>query len=81
MTNPIGPGLTHALKDTSGGELVAKWATGAKVVKAFNTLGCNVYENPQFGAQKADLYICGDSEGKKIVSKIAEDIGFDVVDR
>jgi hypothetical protein len=38
------------------GEEVAKWAgPGAKVVKAFNTIGCNLYGDPQFGVQSADL--------------------------
>ena len=40
-TNPLAPqlsGLTHG-HDTSGGEQVAAWAPGARVVKVFNIIG------------------------------------------
>ncbi len=82
MTNPIGPNLTLAVgKDTSGGEEVAKVALNAKVVKAFNTMGCNLYLEPDFGGQKADLYIAGDDKGSKdLLAKIGTSLGFDIVD-
>ncbi|MGH9453530.1 MAG: NADPH-dependent F420 reductase, partial [Terriglobia bacterium] len=55
-TNPRAPdlnGLTVGLA-TSAAELVASWAPGAKVVKAFNTVGAAVFGNAQFGPQRAD---------------------------
>lgn len=38
-TNPVGPGLAHALGGTSGAARVAAAAPGAGVVKAFNIYG------------------------------------------
>lgn len=75
-TNPFGATLA-----TSAGEMVAGWLPGARVVKAFNTIGANNYADPQFGNLRADTYICGDdAEAKQVVSQLAEQIGFDVVD-
>jgi predicted dinucleotide-binding enzyme len=40
-----------------------------------------VRENLQFGSQTATAFICGDNaDAKKIVTNLAEDIGFEVVD-
>jgi predicted dinucleotide-binding enzyme len=60
-TNPIGPGgvLTDG-RDDSGAEQVARWSPGARVVKAFNTIGREVMANPQFDAHRAVLWLCGD---------------------
>lgn len=75
-TNPVGFKLT-----TSAAEMVAGWAHGAKVVKAFNTIGANNYSDLQFSGLRADTYICGDdAEAKKVVGQLAEQMGFDVVD-
>lgn len=43
-TNPVLPTLTGLSVglSTSAGEMVAEWAVGAKVVKAFNTIGANI---------------------------------------
>jgi len=76
------PGLTGLLAgQTSSAEEIAKWATGARVVKAFNYIGYENLSNPQFGSQQASAFICGDDEAaKSVVTRLAEDIGFDVVD-
>ncbi|WP_293150554.1 MULTISPECIES: NADPH-dependent F420 reductase [unclassified Microcoleus] len=86
-TNPIEltpAGLAAGLTighTTSAAEEIAKWAIGAQVVKAFNNIGASCFENLQFGSQTATAFICGDStDAKKIVTNIAEDIGFEVVD-
>jgi predicted dinucleotide-binding enzyme len=79
-TNPLLPNLAGlaAGTTTSGGELVASWAPGARVVKAFNTIGSNIMENPRFGNQGAALFYCGDHpEAKSIVRRLAADLGFD----
>jgi len=82
-TNPLAPdlsGLTIGLT-TSAGEHVATWASGASVVKAFNTTGAPNYGNAQFGSQRADGYYCGDDAGAKSkVRELIEAAGFDPVD-
>ncbi len=60
---------------------VAGLAPGARVVKAFNTMGWNVMTDPAFGDEHADNYICGDDDGAKaIVAELSRAIGFAVVD-
>lgn len=67
--------------DTSAAEMIADWATGARVVKAFNSVGYNVMGNTDFDGQRADAYICGDdAEAKQLVGQLAEAAGFEVVD-
>jgi 8-hydroxy-5-deazaflavin:NADPH oxidoreductase len=81
-TNPLTPDLKQlALEDTSVAERIADLAKGAKVVKAFNTIGAKTLNNLIFGSERADLFICGDdTPSKKVVGELAIDIGFDVVD-
>ncbi len=81
-TNPLTPDLKQlALKDTSVAERIADLAKGAKVVKAFNTIGAKTLNNLIFGSERADLFICGDDTlSKRVVGELATDIGFDVVD-
>ena len=78
-TNPLLPGLKglQFANQTSGGEQVAAWAKGAKIVKAFNTVGYNVMENPEFGGRRATLLYCGDdSAAKSAVRELVEAAGF-----
>lgn len=80
-TNPIGPGmvLTHGTTD-SGAEQVARWSPGARVVKAFNSVGMEVMANPRFGDARAMLAICGDDAAScDTVATLAQDIGFEAV--
>jgi 8-hydroxy-5-deazaflavin:NADPH oxidoreductase len=81
-TNPLTPDLKQlALEGTSVAERIADLAKGAKVVKAFNTIGSKTLNNLIFGSDRADLFICGDDiPSKKVVGELATDIGFDVVD-
>lgn len=66
---------------TSAGEQIAQWAKGAKVVKAFNTIGSMNMSNPKFGGQSATMFICGDdADAKKIVKQLSDDLGFETVD-
>lgn len=66
---------------TSAAEEIAGWARGARVIKAFNTIGAVNFAKPVFGRQRATMFICGDHEpAKTVVSKLAEDIGFEPVD-
>jgi len=82
-TNPVKPDLTGLAigHTTSAGEEVARRATGARVVKAFNTTGAENMKNPQFRSQPAAMFICGDdAPAKAIVSGLARDAGFEPVD-
>jgi NADPH-dependent F420 reductase len=82
-TNPLLAGLAglEVGTTTSGGEQVATWAPGAKVVKAFNTVGFNIMANPAFGTERPVMFYCGDdSAAKKTVHHLAEELGFEAVD-
>jgi 8-hydroxy-5-deazaflavin:NADPH oxidoreductase len=54
--------------------------TGAPVVKAFNTIGAEHMDAPQFGDDVPSMFIAGHEEARQIVSPLIEAIGFDVVD-
>jgi predicted dinucleotide-binding enzyme len=78
-TNRIGPPAPGAA--ASGGEEVARLAPGARVVKAFNTIGADNLANLQFGDVRAAGFICGDdAEAKAVVAGLAEELGFDPID-
>jgi len=82
-TNPLKPDLAglEIGHTTSASEKVAEWASRAHVVKAFNMTGAGNMANPTYGSQQADMFICGDdAEAKSIVRRLAEELGFDVVD-
>lgn len=66
---------------TSAAEQIAQWAKGAKVVKAFNTIGAKNMADPMFRGQNATMYICGDdADAKAQVKKLSDDLGFETVD-
>jgi predicted dinucleotide-binding enzyme len=66
---------------TSGGELVAGWARGAKVFKAFNTTGFNIMANPVIQGTPTVMFVCGDdAAAKPRVLQLASDLGFNAVD-
>jgi predicted dinucleotide-binding enzyme len=82
-TNPLLPGLQGLAvgMTTSAGELVAEWARGARVIKAFNTVGFNIMANPGFDGAKPVLFYCGDdASAKATVAELASEIGFDAQD-
>ncbi len=82
-TNPLAPDLSGLVIGTknSAGEEVARWAKGATVVKAFNTIGAVNFGNPRFGSESASMFICGDDNAaKSTVAKLAAELSFDVVD-
>ena len=60
---------------------MAGWAPGAKVVKAFNTVGFEVMANPDFAGQKASLFFCGDDPlAKAKAARLITEAGFESVD-
>jgi 8-hydroxy-5-deazaflavin:NADPH oxidoreductase len=82
-TNPVKPDLSGlALGFTaSAAEQVAGWAAGAKVVKAFNTVGANVMANPVVGGARTVMFVCGDdAAAKRTVLGLAGDVGFEPID-
>lgn len=82
-TNPLKPDLSglEVGTTTSGGELVAGWAKGAKVVKIFNTTGYANMANPSYGGQPITMFYCGDdADAKRTAAGLARDIGFDPID-
>jgi predicted dinucleotide-binding enzyme len=82
-TNPLNPDLQGLSigTNTSAAEQVASWASGAKVVKAFNTIGAANFGNAQFGSQRADGFYCGDDAGAKdSIRELIEAAGMDPVD-
>jgi len=82
-TNPLKPDLTglavgHA---SSGGEEVARWAKGARVVKCFNTIGAEHMADPRIAGQAASMFLCGDDvSAKGTVAKLAAELGFEPID-
>jgi len=81
-TNPLNEKLGLDVGySTSGAEIVAGWAPGARVVKIFNTTGSPNMANPKYGGEAATMFYCGDDgEAKQIAHQLAADIGFDPVD-
>jgi 8-hydroxy-5-deazaflavin:NADPH oxidoreductase len=81
-TNPLRSDLKGLAvgTTTSAGEQVAAWS-GAKVVKAFNTIGAGDYGNAEFSGTRADGFYCGDDEAAKAkVKPLIADIGLNPVD-
>lgn len=82
-TNPLAADLSGLAIGTSNSaaEEVARWAKGAKVVKAFNTIGADNFGKPKFNDEAASMFICGDDAAAKVqVGGLAAELGFDVVD-
>jgi len=82
-TNPILPDLSglEAGTSTSAGEMVAGWCPGAKVVKAFNTIGSSIMADPNMNGTPALMFYCGDDDAaKQVVHQLATELGFDAED-
>ena len=79
-TNPLGPGLA-LVAEPSGGELVARWARGARVVKAFNSIGAEVMATADRFDPPPVLFLAGDDgDAKETVALLAAELGLDPVD-
>jgi NADPH-dependent F420 reductase len=82
-TNPLRPNMSglELGHTTSGGEKVAAWAPGARVVKAFNTVGAVHMAEPMIGGERASMLVCGDdAAAKETVMNLAEELGFEPID-
>jgi NADPH-dependent F420 reductase len=83
--NPLtsGPqGLELAVGHTdSAGEQVQRWLPGARVVKAFNSVGYGQMFKPDFPDGPPDMFICGnDDAAKKTVTEILTSFGWSTID-
>jgi 8-hydroxy-5-deazaflavin:NADPH oxidoreductase len=76
-TNPLASDLSVIIPQAgSAGVQVAEWAKGARVVKAFNTIGAML-----FGDSAFDMLYCGDdAEAKKTVRALIADTTMNPVD-
>ena len=82
-TNPIAPGLGGLSVGTtsSGAEAIAAHVPTAKGVKAFNTTGAENLGDPTYPGGPIVLPVCGDdADAKQVVTGLAHDLGFEVVD-
>lgn len=83
-TNPVKAdfsGLEFGF-DTSAAERIATAAPEARVVKGFNTLFAQVYEQgPDMGGTPAPAFFAADDDAaKQTAMRLAQDAGFDAVD-
>ena len=85
-TNPLDfskgfpPSLSPSGTD-SGGEQLQRSLPGARVVKAFNTVGNVSMFRPDLPGGPPDMFIAGDdADAKKTVGGIVKDFGFNVID-
>ena len=83
-TNPVGPGLVHALaSERSGSAVVQGAAPHARVVKAFTVYGFENFEDPTYPGYEVrpTMPICGDDEdAKATVARLVDHCGFDALD-
>lgn len=83
-TNPakyLSSGYAEHTVSSSNGELIQRWASKAKVVKAFNTLSYRTMQNPNSAQGPITIPIVGnDKDAKAKVAELAEGIGFEAID-
>jgi len=81
-TNPLdhsggGPPKLSVSGNDSGGERVQRLVPGAKVVKAFNTVGNALMFRPELPGGPPDMFIAGnDAAAKQTVTALLKDFGW-----
>jgi len=66
---------------TSGGEAVASWLPGAKVVKTFNQVGAEMMMAGARFETRPVMFLAGDDDGaKSTVSALVSELGFEALD-
>lgn len=81
--NPVKPDFSGLMLGAapSAAEEIAAWAPGARVVKAFNTVGDAAMADARFGDQQATMFYCGDDEAAKaVVRQLTMDVDLEPVD-
>jgi predicted dinucleotide-binding enzyme len=62
------------------GEQIQRMLPNSRVIKALNTVNCDVMVNPSILGGHSDLFICGnDTEAKRIVSEILRSFGWNCI--
>jgi 8-hydroxy-5-deazaflavin:NADPH oxidoreductase len=80
-TNAIGPGYHPVTDDPSGADIVVDLVPGARVVKAYNTLGYRAMEDPSaFPLPPAVLLAGDDPDAKDTVAELTVELGLEPVD-
>lgn len=83
-TNPVGPGLTHGLKNVeAGSQMVQRLAPGAHVVKAFSIYGFENFEDnayPAYPVKPAMMYCGRDAAAKRTAAGLIAQLGWEPVD-
>lgn len=83
-TNPLrfdGGVVSLAYCDPSNGERIASALSGARVVKAFNTVGNPLMVHPDFHGPRGVMFLAGnDGEAKAAVAKLCEEWGWNASD-
>ena len=84
-TNPVGAGLTHALRsERSGSQMVQQLLPSSSVVKAFSIYGFENLEEPAAvdarGGKPVMLFCGDDPEAKGRVAELIEECGFEALD-
>ncbi|ARV19887.1 hypothetical protein AEP_02962 [Curvibacter sp. AEP1-3] len=82
-TNPLAPGLAGLTlgTTTSGAEVLAQQARGARVVKAFNCTGAENMAEAGYAGGLPMMPVCGDdADARQHVMALATLIGFEAVD-
>jgi hypothetical protein len=81
-TNPLKPqlaGLNHP-EGRSGAQCLARAIAGARVVKAFNTIGFGIMADPVLEGRRSVLFVSGDdNEAVDRVCVLASETGFEAV--
>ncbi len=81
--NPLSPDLSglDLPPGTSVAEEMTRWAPGARVVKAFNTVAASTIGSAVLGGKVLSCFYCGDDhEAKTIVRHLIALTGFDPID-
>lgn len=83
-TNPVGPGLSHGLKnEMSGAEWVQRLVPAARVVKAFSIYGFENFEDssyPSYNVKPAMLFCGNDAAAKETVAELIAQLGWEPLD-